>query len=368
MSLDDLEAKSGVSRSLIYAYEKGSHIPRAETVAKLSVALGVEPAFFTMPAPDPEPAPIFMRHFRSKAGAKFIAAVHRQLPWVRDVVNFIEECVVLPVVDIPNFHPPCDPREVTDSQIEQSSTALRRHWGLGDGVIRDVIKLVENKGCIVVPEIVRCDDIDAFSQWSKNGRPFIVANSQKITGVRWRVDISHEIGHLVLHRMIDRRFLEANPATHRLIENQAFRFARAFLMPETSFRRSLPHVSLDNLLFAKRHWHLSVAAMLYRCEDLGMIDRETGIRMWKNLQRRGWKKNEPYDDQLSVEQPRLLANAIRAIVADDPYHIDELRMRTGLELTDISRYCGVDQKAITADGAPATLPLIRSNRSTLGLV
>jgi len=364
MSLDDLEKTSGVSRSMIYAYERGTHVPRGETVAKLSAALDVLPSFFFMSDPTAELAPIFMRHLRSKARAKEMVAVKRQLSWARLVVDAIEEYVVLPDVNVPDFHPPSDPRDISPDDIEKAAQAVRRHWSLGDGVIRDVITLLENHGCIVVPEIVQSEHIDAFSQWSPKRRPFIVTNSHYVTGVRWRVDMAHELGHLILHRMIDRRFIEANPATHGLIERQAFRFAGAFLMPKTTFEASIPHVSLDALLMAKSQWHLSVASMLHRCEDLDIIDKETSQRLYRNLNRRGWKKTEPLDDVLTAEQPRLLANAIRAIAADDPAHLDEICLRTGLEGRDIARYCGVAANSLEV--TDRALPLIRAKRD-LGL-
>jgi Zn-dependent peptidase ImmA (M78 family)/transcriptional regulator with XRE-family HTH domain len=360
MSLDDLEKTSGVSRSMIYAYERGRHVPRAETIAKLSAALDVLPSFFFMPGPVAELAPIFMRHLRSKAGAKEMVAVQRQLSWARLVVDSIEEYVVLPDVDVPDFHPPSDPRDISTEDIEKAAHALRRHWSLGDGVIRDVITLLENHGCIVVPEIVQSEHIDAFSQWSVKRRPFVVTNSHHVTGVRWRADMAHELGHLILHRMIDRRFIESNPATHGLIEKQAFRFAGAFLMPKATFEASVPHVSLDALLIAKSQWHLSVAFMLHRCEDIGLIDPQTTGRLYRNLNRRGWKKAEPLDDVLPAEQPQLLANAIRAIAADDPTHLDAICVRTGLEGRDIARYCGVDLAPFQV--TDRALPRIRVKR------
>jgi len=349
MSLDDLEAKSGISRSMLYAYEQGAHQPRPEALARLSLALNVRPNFLSMNVPEPEPAPIFMRHFRSKASAKQLLAVQRQMPWVRDVVRFIEERAELPSVNLPDFYPPSDPRDITAEQIEQAATAIRRHWGLGDGVIRDVIKLVENNGCIVVPELIDCEAIDAFSQWSTFGRPFIVMNSHQITGVRWRVDAAHELGHLVLHRMVDRRFIEANPWTHKLIEKQAFRFAGAFLMPEATFRKSLACITLDNLLVAKAHWFLSVGVQLQRAEDIGMIDNEAAKKLWANRNRRGWRMKEPLDDTLPVEQPKMLANAIQALLEDDPQHIVELCTTIGFEEADVTRFCGTGESALSRD-------------------
>jgi Zn-dependent peptidase ImmA (M78 family)/transcriptional regulator with XRE-family HTH domain len=346
-SLNDLEERSGISRSLIYAYERGLHAPRPETVARLSTALGVRIDFFSRRAPAPEPAPIFMRHFKSKTSVKHITAVNRQMPWVRDFVATLDRHVVLPAVNLPNFRPPSDPREITDEQIEQAATALRRHWGLGDGAIRDLIRLAENNGCIVVPEIVACEAIDAFSQWTRDGRPFIIANSPTIKGVRWRIDVAHEIGHLVLHQRVDRRFVEANPKTHAEIERQAFRFAGAFLMPEAAFRRSVPHVTLDTLLLAKPQWFVSVAAQLHRASDLRMVDSASAQRLWKNRNRRGWREREPLDDQIPVDQPRVLATALNALRDYAPDSLDALSQEVGLDFADIARYCGLPENALS---------------------
>jgi Zn-dependent peptidase ImmA (M78 family) len=350
---------------MIYAYERGTHMPRQENVAKLSAALEVLPSFFFLAAPPNELAPVFMRHLRSKAKSKELLAVKRQLSWARTVVGAIEELVVLPDVDVPDFQPPSDPRDLSFDDIEKSAEAVRRHWGLGDGIIRDVITLLENHGCMVLPELVESEHIDAFSQWSASGRPFTVANSHYISGVRWRVDMAHELGHLILHHRIDRRFVEANPTTHGLIEKQAFRFAGAFLMPRATFASSIPHVSLDALLIAKSQWNLSVAAMLHRSEDIGLVDQATAQRLWRNMNRRGWKKSEPLDDVLPVEQPQLLANAIRAIAVDDPVGLEALCIKTGLEPFDIARYCGVEAASLVV--SDRALPHIRSKRD-LGLL
>lgn len=100
--------------------------------------------------------------------------------------------------------------------------------------------------------------------------------------------------------------------------------------------------------------------MRHRCQDIGLIDEQTTSRLYRNLNRRGWRKAEPLDDMLPAEQPRLLANAIQTIAADDPGHFDDICARTGLESGDIARYCGVDSDSLRVPDR--ALPLIRSKR------
>ncbi|HET9343582.1 MAG TPA: XRE family transcriptional regulator [Candidatus Eremiobacteraceae bacterium] len=367
LSLEELAGKLGVQRQVVYKYEHGRVKPSPLAVARFCAALNVPVDFFSRSAPEPEPSPVFFRHFRSKTNKKQLAAVTRQLAWVRDFVTVLEQYVVLPEVSIPDFHPPSDPRQITETEIEDSATALRGHWGFRDGVIRDVVKLVENNGCIVVAELVKANAIDAFSLWSKRGRPIVVVGCREVSGVHRRFDVAHELGHLLMHRNIDKRFLQLNPDTHKLVEDQAFRFARAFLMPAASFRKSLTYVSLDSLLLLKQHWHLSVGAMLKRAVDLEMIDASAESGFWAKRNRRKWRDSEPFDDMIPPEEPRLLGNAIRALKADDPENLNALCDEVGLQGADVARYCGLEEEEVrpgVVDDVELTLKLGDGSRAS----
>ena len=364
MSLDQLAEKVGTSRQLLFYYETGKHQPRPETAARICNALGVAPEFFVLPEPEPEPSPIFFRQFKSKVRAKHRAAVERLRMWVRDGVSAVEDRVVLPHQDIPNFVPPSDPRELTNDQIEGSAAALRAYWGFGQGAIREIIKLVENKGCIVIVNLLNANEaIDAFSWWSYQGRPFIVVGCRAVSGPHRIIDVAHELGHLILHRNVDKRFLELNPETHKLIETQAFRFAGAFLMPAETFRRSVPTVTLDTLLMIKPQWFLSVQAMLQRAKDLEMIDDATFLRLRKLLVHRGWLKKEPGDAAIPLEEPRLFANALLTLKQAEPGNMLALRQCVGFFPQDFERYAGLNDQDLAAESIPTFQPYARDDAS-----
>lgn len=348
LSLDELAERIGTSRQLIHRYERGKVTPRPETFIRICAALNVTPEFFTLPQPTDDPFPLFFRHFRSKTSAKQVAAVKRQALWVRDLVAQVEEAVDLPPVAIPDFSPPSDPRVITHEKIEAAASALRRAWGFGDGVIVEVTKLVESKGCVVVAGIVESSSIDAFSKWTRAGRPLIFVDCRNVSAAHTRLDVVHELAHLVMHRAIDPRFVELNPDTHKLIEQQAFRFASAFLMPEETFRRSVPYVSLDNLLLVKTQWQLSVAAMLRRAEDLRMVSPDVARNLWINLNRRGWRKSEPLDDLIIREEPKLLQNALLTIKDGKTSSVAAVSSRTGLHRNDLERYARLPQDGLAS--------------------
>lgn len=344
LSLDDLAQQLGTSRQVLSRYENGKVFPKPETFFRICSILGIAPDFFALPEPSPELAPLFFRHFKSKTTQKQLNAVKRKLLWFRDIVNVAEDFVVFPKVDIPDFSPPSDPRAISDAQIEEAASALRRAWGFGDGIIVEIVKLVESKGCVVASGLVDSSTIDAFSLWTKTGRPLIVANCREVSAAHSRLDIAHELGHLVLHKKIDRRFLEQNPETHKLIERQAFRFGTAFLLPETTFKKSVPYLSLDALLMIKPQWQLSVAAMLHRAEDLQMVSRHVARNLWINLARRGWKRREPLEELIVREEPKLLRNALLTIKQTSD--ISDFSKRVGLQTKDYERFAQLEENCL----------------------
>jgi len=348
LSLDELASRVGTSRQLLHRYESLKGAPRPELMIRLCAALNVRPGFFTLPSPVDDPFPLFFRHFRSKTSAKQLAAIKRQTVWIRDLVSTVEEIIELPTVNVPDFAPPQDPRLITDEKIEEAATALRRAWGFGDGVIVDVLRLVEGKGCVVIAGVVESSSIDAFSKWTRNNRPLIFIDCRDVSAAHARLDIMHELAHIVLHRNADPRFVELNPDTHRLIERQAFRFASAFLMPEVTFRKSVPYVSLDNLLLVKTQWQLSVAAMLRRAEDLHMISNTIARSFWINLSRRGWRKLEPLDDLVLREEPSMLRNALLAIKDSKASSVTDVSTRLGLPFADLERYARLPDGALAS--------------------
>ncbi len=349
LSLKDLADRLGTNRQLVYRYQEGEIRATPSAVARFAAALNVPIGFFMRPEAPPEPAAVFFRQFRSKTTPKHLRAVERQLAWVRDFIVALEQYVVLPDVTVPDFKPPSDPQQISDELIDVAATELRRAWGMSNGVVRDVIRLVEGHGCVVVPNVIESPTVDGFSIWAHNGRPIIAIGCREVSASHRRTDVAHELGHLVLHRNIDRRYLEVNPKTHGLIETQAFRFARAFLMPEGTFRRSVSPVTLDNLLLAKTHWYLSVATMMTRAKDLGMIDDATYKRFWMNRNRRGWGTSEPLDEQIPMEHPRLLATAIVTLRDAHPENLLALSEEVGLLPSDFARFCALDPKELDAN-------------------
>ncbi len=95
---------------------------------------------------------------------------------------------------------------------------------------------------------------------------------------------------------------------------QCHRFASAMLLPAEAYSRELVSPTLNSFLTLKARWKSSIAGQIVRCEQLGIFTQESARRMWINLNRRDWRTEEPLDDRLSMEVPRLLQRSVKLIV------------------------------------------------------
>ena len=137
-----------------------------------------------------------------------------------------------------------------------------------------------------------------------------------------------------------------NKDKFKLIEAQADRFAGAFLLPAKTFLRELLSLNLDAFLALKRRWKTSVALMVKRCCDLGAINDESSKRLWINIGRRGWRKREPLDDLLEIEQPQFIAKCFELLIDGNPTNRDHLLSQLSWTPTEIERLFGLAENSI----------------------
>ena len=304
----------GVSRQAVSQYESGAVTPHPLVMQRISRVLNLPPHFFWREV-DPA-ARQFAPFFRSMSAATRLARLRaeRKLGWLHEIVTYVRRFVELPESNIPMISVPKDPTEITDDSIEQAATELRRQWGLGDGVVSNLVRLLERNG-IIVSRIDLGNEQDGLSDFGADGSAYVILGSTKGSACRSRFDAAHELGHLVLHRNVDRRRLR-NSADFRLLEQQAHDFAGAFLLPSTTFAKDLFTLSLDWLLALKEKWRCSVGAMLKRIEKLEIVSGEQSRRLWMSYSARGWRRREPLDDSMTPEEPRLLRSSFELIIGE----------------------------------------------------
>ena len=142
----------------------------------------------------------------------------------------LQDWVDLPAPDVPDLGG-SDFRRLQARAIEAAAFDMRAHWNLGRGPIADLSLVLENAGIVTGRCAFDAPSTDGVSHWSRaDDRPYVPISSEKRTAVRSRFDAAHELGHLVLHRRVDRSALTRRDEFKEL-EGQAHRFAGAFLLP-----------------------------------------------------------------------------------------------------------------------------------------
>lgn len=330
LSVTSLASLVGVSKQAISQYERGADSPGPQVFDTLRSVLKQEAQFFLK-----RPSELFENDtcfYRSMASATKTARAKAEVwqLWVREITSYISDYVEFPATNFPDVPDlPIEANMLGMEQIEIISSDVREFWKLGDGPIADLVSTSENNGALVVRHGMDADTLDALSQWLRpEGFPLIVLNAEKNVAVRSRLDLAHELGHMILHRHLRASQLK-RPELFRLIEEQAFRFGGALLLPEHSFLEDLYSLSLDGLLALKHKWKVSVAMMIERLRNLGTVTEEQYRRLRINYSARQWNRGEPYDEEIAVEEPGLILKALRLMIHDKIQTIDQISASIG---------------------------------------
>ncbi|MFN2375294.1 MAG: helix-turn-helix domain-containing protein [Candidatus Binatia bacterium] len=345
----------GVKRQAVSQYESGSTTPAPQLVARASDVLNVPPEFFRRPPHRDEKHGLF---FRSMASAtKTSRTIARQKRrWLRDIAVFVDSHVEVPKADFPSFR--IDPRTASMSDFEEAAEETRKWFKLSDGPAPNLVALLERHGAIVAHFPLDNPAQSAFSHWDEEfDRPFVVLGSDNTSAVRSRFNAAHELAHMVVHREMDTDAI-VDPVLNKLVEQQAHRFASAFLMPRESFVRDIYSLTLEGFLELKPTWAVAVVAMLYRCSDLSILPPRDLERLWVAAGRRGWRKREPLDDRIPHEQPRFLKAAIELILSSGACSKRELTHSVALNPSDIEGMLGLLQGQL-AEIVQPTKPQLR---------
>lgn len=315
MSMEDLAERIHVTRQSVSKYERGIVCPSPETLQTISFSLDFPIEFFYKPEADSnaKASPLFFRS-NSTALKKVKLACKYQIKWVNEIKRQLEEYVDLIECDVPTIDKEYE--TLTPEDIEELALEVRDKWGLSDKPIGDLIGILENRGIIVTrfatSKFCPFNKIDAFSSW-KDGTPYILYHPEQKSAVRTRFSICHELGHLIMHSAItDSDSIRKDIVD--LADEQADRFAAAFLLPATSFPNDIHGTSILALESIKAKWGAALSTMIRRCKTLELLtDNQVDYLQRQMSTNRYWRK-EPLDDKLTIQQPELLRDAIKLIV------------------------------------------------------
>ncbi|ANL28598.1 helix-turn-helix domain-containing protein [Rhizobium phaseoli] len=339
----------GVSRGAVGHYETGMIAPRGDVFARIIDVTGQPASFFTTSRN--RSARLRMPNWRSlkRMQRPDRLRIARRLEWALDIASYLERFIELPAVSLPSID--FDFENDDEEKIEGIAEIVRQHWGLAQEPVTDLPALLEYNGCILIEQDVRCEDMDAVSRW-QGGRPFILYSREVESTSRTLFNLAHELGHVVLHSSV-----EVTSKNLDRVEKQANRFAGAFLLPRRQFTSEVARTSIDYFLVMKQRWRVAVAAMVYRCKDLGILNPAQVQYIWKQMAIRKIRKREPLDNAFKVSTPTILSSGIRMLIEHGVQSKSDIVGSLCLNSRDIEDICGLQRDELQAK--VATLRLIK---------
>ena len=324
MSLDELAAATDglVTKQAISKYERGLMFPAPTVLNVFARFFGVKTAEL-LAAPSVEVQVVAFR--RTSRLAK------KELYRVENLVSRMLEQRVL-LQDASGHHngkeiPLAEYAPATLEECEQIASRVRDSWSLGGDPIACVTDVLEERHIFVL-ELETENAFDGLAAIARDNSGYVkaaaVVSRKGLAGERQRLNLTHELGHLVMKETEE---IDG--------EKAAFRFGAAFLAPAELVRRDVGgarrKVSLMELLLLKKKYGMSIQALIYRLSDLKIISTSQATALWKQINARGWKKEEP--GALSPENPQWSRRAAARAIAEGTLTLDEaediLGFRTG---------------------------------------
>jgi Zn-dependent peptidase ImmA (M78 family)/transcriptional regulator with XRE-family HTH domain len=218
----------------------------------------------------------------------------------------------IPQIAVDDFTTPAD-----------AARRLRAEWAAPGGPLDSMVAFVEQTGALVTcRELVapvpldsgaESVPVDAVSCSPVGEDPLVLLNVGTPTD-RQRFTLAHELGHMVMHQV-----------PHPAQEKQANSFASELLMPARHIRADLESgvITVPRLLELKKHWKVSMWALLRRAHNLGVLSDWQYRTLAVEMSSLGYRTTEP--GELDTETP----TAVTSLIA---WHLDQ-----GRQIADLAR-------------------------------
>ena len=360
LSQVQLASLVGVSPATVSKWRAGSQAPEREALERLASVVNVIPEWFTRQTAQKVSLPLFRSNASAHVAAR--AMLEARLEWAQDIAMGLSEFVDYPELNLPS-RTFTDPDEISAAEIELAASECRDMWRIGRTAAQDIALAIEGAGVILIREETGVAQIEGLSAWSEVlGRPLVLLSADKDNGYRSRFDLAHELGHLILHRHIPRA---TERERHKQMEQQAHRFAGAFLLPAETFALEVRMpVTLDDLLLLKRRWGVSVGAIVMRLRALKILDEDGAQALFKRRSARWGAKSEPGDSDRAPERPRLLRRTVDLLVEENVMPLDAIPRHIGLGARDIEMLAGLPEGYFQGNSKVVELARLRPSSST----
>jgi Zn-dependent peptidase ImmA (M78 family) len=172
-----------------------------------------------------------------------------------------------------------------------------------------VVEILEEAGVFIFLEDFETTQLEGFTLIGDSTQPLIFLN-RAFPGDAERLTLCHELGHMVMHDV-----------PTQTVEQEAWQFAAEFLMPANDITPDLRMVrQFEDYANLKRKWKTSMAALIRRSKDLGIIDDNKYRYLMMKMS--PYRVREPVT--IPVESPTLFEELMTTYTGEYAYSREDL--------------------------------------------
>ena len=295
-TIDQLAQETKINKKDILAFEEEKYKPIIENEMKLANALKFPREYFFQN--DNIKVVVESTHIRPESPIPRVEEISykEKLIMTHKLMSFIEGYIKFPKMNLPN-------NLNRNDDIETLASKLREHWNLKNGPIGNMVTLLEINGIVISNINIDKKGAMSFTQKQsvdKVSRYLISLGNDKKSATIRNFDLAYELAYIV-----------ANEANIQLKKFSKDEFACAFLLPRNEFLNDLDNVEeLDDYINLKKKWIVPISAMILRAYDLGKINYKKYMYLMKEMDKKGWLKKEPLDENIKATSPVLLKKSV----------------------------------------------------------
>jgi Zn-dependent peptidase ImmA (M78 family) len=302
----------GIPQVSLSRYENAVSVPNDEFIARAAAVYDLPVSFFHQTDPV-YGAPVSVHPmWRKKSDVtvreldRIIGEINIRIMHLRRLLQAVE---YTPQANIPRL-------DLDDYQgdIEQIAAIVRAHWLLPSGPVESLTGTMERAGVVISYSTLGASTVSGVTISAPGLPPIVVLNIEQPAD-RLRFTLAHELGHLVMHRLF--------PGPN--MESEANDFASAFLMPRKDITPVLSgKLDLRRLAALKPEWRVSMQALLYRAQSLGLVGKQQAGWLWRQFNTSRIKFREPPQLDFAPERPGVITRMVRLHLDTFGYSMAEL--------------------------------------------
>ena len=230
---------------------------------------------------------------REIVAQKLITPINAQINIIRRHIQFLTTALDKENSSLPNL-------VVNEKQSpEKIANKLRQLWNIDTIVINNLTRIIEDHGIFVSTFNFGTERVDSRTILTDDKLPIIFFN-KTLLGDRQRFTLAYELGQLIMHT-----FNSVSP--ERDISHEANAFAAEFLMPAKFIKDDFKKgITIPILAELKRKWKISMIALLYRADDLGLVTPNQNRYLIQQFNQLKIRRREPIELDIPPEEPKLI--------------------------------------------------------------